>query len=300
MSRICSARRAVVILLASAGLTQSALSATATSHVTIRRAGTSTVLLDAPGTGSNSLNFATGGLVQGLSSGNGSATAGQGRISTFAAAGNFGGNGSGSVGYSVVASASVTDSFTVTAEGNVPLRIEFGMHAGGSVSTVYSDDRWRGGGAEAEVSWNMSLSGGSTSFNGSGRIWERYAPILENGILRPQKLRDESGLSFSEFALVAELGNGQVGQTFTVSMSATAFARNNIAETGHTFSAVADFGNTLRWMGIRSVTLPDGTPYTGALTITSESGFDYTTPTPGAAGLLMTSAALFGSRRRRN
>jgi hypothetical protein len=275
---------------------QTAFAATTSTSVTTFRNGA--VSQQFPGSGSGFLSFASGSESAGSTLANATASAGQGRLSVFATAGNFGG-GANSARLGASAAASLTDSFTITADSNVPLKLEFGMAATGSITTVYGPGRWEGFGPRAEVRWNIGLSGGNTSLSTSGRLFEAYRPVLNGGILVAERVSGDEGLTFREFSLVAEVGNGQIGQSFSLSMSASVNADSRVAPQGQTFSAVADFGNTLRWMGLRSVTLPDGTPYTGALSITSESGFDYTTPTPGAVGLALSGAAIFAGRRRR-
>ena len=67
-------------------------------------------------------------------------------------------------------------------------------------------------------------------------------------------------------------------------------------------AAFADFGRTLRWMYLDGVTNADGTPFTGSISVTSASGFDYTIPGPGAAGIVLLGCAggsSLNQRRRR-
>ena len=275
-----------------------AFAATATSSVLIAKFDPNRMDLNFPGVGSNSFNFASGSFTQSTSTGTGSASAGNGSITAFGATGNFGGNPNSLVQIIVNSKASLTDSFRVTADTNLPLKLEFGMRASGNVSTVYGSDRWVGGTSSATVRWNVSVSGGASSFSAQGEVSENYGPVFAGGILAPELLRTETGLAFSEFAMVMDLGSGQAGQSYSVSMSAEIFAGSTRLTDGSN-SATADFGSSLRWLGLRSATFADGTPYTGALNFTSESGFDYSIPTPGATGLLIAAACLMSARRRR-
>jgi hypothetical protein len=77
------------------------------------------------------------------------------------------------------------------------------------------------------------------------------------------------------------------------------------SEEGSFAASTADFGSTLRWLGIARAYLPDGRPYTGALSITSESGYDYgklvtAVPEPETHALMLAGLMLIGwSARRR-
>jgi hypothetical protein len=247
---------------------------TATSSITIFRVGLPT--LDFPGTGSSTFNFASGSQTLGGGTVTGTASAGQGSITAFASGGDFGANNPNSIGSMAAHSrASLSDSFRITAETDQSLKFEFGLRASGSVTTIYGTDRWVGGGPNVSVEWGVSLSGGPTALAATGKVSEAYTPEFVNGILIRERRRTETGLSFSEFALVAEVGNGQVGQTFSLGMSALARAGYGKGPVGVVMSGTADFGSTLRWMGLRSVTFANGAPYKGAFTIESASGHDY-------------------------
>lgn len=251
---------------------RNAAAQTASSSITIFRVG-GLPTLTFPGVGSSTFNFASGTQTHGGGTATGSASAGQGSITAFASAGDFGSSNPNSIGSMAAHSqASLTDSFRITAETDQALKFEFGLRASGSVATIYGTDRWVGGGASASVEWSVSLSGSATS---TGKVSESYTPELIGGILLRKLVRTETGLSFTEFALVAEVGNGQVGQNFSLGMSALARAGYNKGPVGVVMSGTADFGSTLRWLGLRSVTFANGAPYTGAFSITSASGYDY-------------------------
>jgi hypothetical protein len=254
---------------------KNAAAQTASSTVTIFRVGGLSTLTF-PGTGSSTFNFATGTQTHGGGTATGSASAGQGSITAFAAASDFGADNPDSIGSMAAhAQASLSDSFRITADTDQALKFEFGIGATGSVSTIYGADRWVGGGSSASVEWTVSLSGGPTPLSSTGKVSESYSPEFVNGVLNRKLIRTETGLSFNEFALFAEVGHGQIGQTFSLGMSALARAGYNRGPIGSTMSGTADFGSTLRWLGLRSVKFADGTPYTGAFSITSASGYDY-------------------------
>jgi hypothetical protein len=225
------------------------------------------------------LNFASGSFTQGGSTANGSASAGNGSISAFAAASDFGASPNSLGSFATHAVASLSDSFRVTADTDVPLKFEFGLRATGNVSTFRSgENRGRDAGIPSvSVEWNVGLSGGPSSLSTSGSVSEGYRPEVVEGFLVWTLVRQESGLTFNDFTMIAVVVNGTVGQTFSLSMSAKARAATGSGRVGSgaSSSGAADFGSTLRWMGLRNITFADGTPYTGAVTITSSSGHNY-------------------------
>lgn len=252
-------------------LAQSAMGASAGSNVTIRPEAQPQI--DFPGVGGSNLSFASGTLTRGNTTATGSASAGGGYLTAFAVASSTGAAHPDSRRLDVTATSALNDSFTVTADTTLPLKLEFGMRATGSVSTVYGANRWQGFGPSAKVRW--SVTAGAAQANGF--ISEGYSPVLIGGILMHQVVRSQTGLGFTEFALVMDLGSGTLGQTYGLSMSASAFANTRVAPVGVSFSGLADFGSTLRWMGLKKVTHLDGSPFTGAIQIVSESGHDYLT-----------------------
>jgi len=68
----------------------------------------------------------------------------------------------------------------------------------------------------------------------------------------------------------------------------------------HTWSAVADIGDTLAWGGIHSATLPDGTSVLPFPSVTGPDGTDFknAVPAPGAATALLCSGIALVRRRR--
>jgi hypothetical protein len=174
------------------------------------------------------------------------------------------------------------------------------MRASGNVSISRSDTSSNGiNSASAQVQWSVALTGGGNNLSQSGLIREQHVLDVVNGVPIVSVQRTQQGLGFSEFALDVDLGSGTVGQTMSISMSALASASYSAFSVGDRSSGVADFGSTLRWLGLTRATFLDGTPFEGAVQITSASGFDYTVPSPGAAGILFVGALMCGTRRRR-
>jgi MYXO-CTERM domain-containing protein len=125
-----------------------------------------------------------------------------------------------------------------------------------------------------------------------------YTIQVLNGVVERVPVNTQTGPGFGSASLTVTVPGDGLTHSFSLSMSALAKAGYNIGATGSTMSGVADFGSTLRWLGLTSITNPDGSAYTGAFQVSSNSGFDYTTPTPGAAGLLGAGMVWAGRRRR--
>lgn len=250
---------------------------TTSAHVRIFRVGLST--LNFAGVGSDTLRFASGNFAQASGTSTGSASAGGGSISTFAASGDFGALTGSLRSMGTETTGALTDSFTVTADTLLPLRLEFGIGATGTVETVRTvpagQSQNHAGTSSAEVSWLVGLTGSGTNISVSGRIRQQYILETVEGQLITRLDRIEEGLGFSTFGATIELLSGQVGQTFSLSMSSTANAGYNRGPVGATVSGAADFGSTLRWLGLTKAEFLDGTPFTGTIQISSASGFDY-------------------------
>ncbi|KQV52921.1 hypothetical protein ASC95_09015 [Pelomonas sp. Root1217] len=254
-----------------------AFAAAASASVTIRQVGDTATpnTRNFAGVGNNRLSAAAGDYTKAPMTTAGSATAGNGKISTFASAfsGRLAKPGE-PTSVSTTATASLTDSFTVSATGNDPIQMVFALHAGGNV-TASNGDPNAGlgfGGAGATASWQISLSGPNVSLATAGSVAEQKTIVSRNPF-QISIVHTETGLGFSEFSMVVGLNPGPAGTTFSLSMLAEANA--GVQQGNGAMNAIADFGNTLEWKGLAGVTLQDGSPYLGTLSFTSESGFDY-------------------------
>jgi hypothetical protein len=261
---------AVVAALCVAG---SAHAQTASAEVRIVRIPGGANTLVFPGVGSNTLRFATGSFTLLSGTSTGSASSGGGSISTFAAGSDFGAQTGSPLSMGTTSTGSLTDSFTVTADTVLPLRLEFGIRASGTVSTVRTVPVGiPSGSSSAEVQWSVGLTGPGTNISVAGLIREQqFADTTNVNTIQ----RTETGLGFSTFAATIELLDVQVGQSFTLSMSSLAKGGYNKGVPGSTVSGAADFGSTLRWLGLTKAEFLDGTPFTGAIQISSASGHDY-------------------------
>ncbi|MEQ8231137.1 MAG: hypothetical protein RLW61_18800 [Gammaproteobacteria bacterium] len=217
--------------------------------------------------------------------GEASASAGPGSLSTFATAAANANSSDGSNGVYMTARATLNDSFTITSGSELPLLLEFAAGASGTVEASHPGGPF--GISTAETLWSIALSGPGADFSTSGGItkqWNRRAPTF---VFQLDTV--ERGIGFDDFVIAIGVPAGSAGQTFDIAMSATAHASVSRPQSGNS-TAIADFGSTLEWLGLVSATLPDGTPYTGPLTIVSESGFDYreaATPVPLPATALL-------------
>lgn len=293
---------------ASLALCSASLAATAAASVTIRQVGDphSPSTQRFAGVGTDRLSVAAGRYTKVPATASGSATAGNGKISTFASAfSNRAATSGEPSSVSATATASLTDSFTVNASGDAPIEMVFALHAGGNVVASNSDPNASlgSGGANATASWQISLSGPNGASSASGSVAEQKT-LVSRDPFRFAIVRTETGLGFSEFSMLVGVTPGPVGTTFNLSMLAQASA--SIGHGNGTMSALADFGNTLEWRGLSRVTLSDGSPYLGTLSITSDSGFDYgravsAVPEPQAYALMLGGLGLISwiKRRRR-
>lgn len=280
--------------------------ATAAASVTIRQVGDPSTpnTQHFAGVGTDRLRAAAGEYTNTPVTTSGTATAGNGKITTFAGAFSNGrGNPGDPTSVSTTATASLTDSFTVSATGDDPIQMVFALHAGGNVTASNTDPNASlgFGGAGATASWQISLSGPNVSLASSGSVSEQKTIVSRNPFLI-SIVHTETGLGFSEFSMVVGVTPGPAGATFSLSMLAEASA--GVQQGNGTMNAIADFGNTLEWKGLAGVTLLDGSPYLGSLSITSESGFDYgravsAVPEPASYALLLGGMALLGLVARR-
>jgi hypothetical protein len=254
----------------------SAHAQTASALVRIVRIPGATSPIVFAGVGSNTLRFATGSFTQTSGTSTGSVSSGGGSISTFAASGDFGAQAGSLSSMNITSTGELSDSFTVTADTVLPLRLEFGIRASGTVSTVRTVPLGSVNGiSTAEVKWSVGLAGPGTNISVTGLIRELQFADTTNGQVINTIQRTEEGLGFSTFAATIEVLNAQVGQSFTLSMSSVAQAGYNKGAPGSTHSGAADFGSTLRWLGLTKAEFLDGTPFTGAIQISSASGHDY-------------------------
>jgi hypothetical protein len=287
-------------------LCNTSLAATATAAVTILQVGDTQTpnTQHFAGVGNDRLSAAAGDYSRRAMTTTGTATAGGGKISTFASGFSSGrGNPGEPTSVSTTATASLTDSFTVNASGDAPIQMVFALHAGGAVSASNTDPNagLGFGGAGATASWQISLTGPQGSQSASGSVAEQKTLVSRNPF-QISIVHSETGLGFSEFSMLVGVTPGSAGTTFNLSMLAEASA--GVQQGNGTMSAIADFGNTLQWLGLSRVTLQDGSPYLGTLSITSESGFDYgravsVVPEPASYALLLGGMALLGLVARR-
>ncbi|MFN0011635.1 MAG: hypothetical protein ACKVS8_08335 [Phycisphaerales bacterium] len=259
-----------------------------------------------PGVGSSTLQFASDNFNNGITSLIASATAGGGSLSTFAsAAAGFdttpfvdGGNAR--------ATASLSDTLTVRFDGSVAQAVtfNFAVRASGSVTFDGGINTGRTGRARSEYAMTLASSSGSVSASGAveaGRQIRVPITVIDNLLATDDYMRVE-GLGFDDLQLTLAVLPLTDGTTLDLSMSSASIGSVVATDIrpGAAMSATADFGSTLRWMGVVSATLPDGSPYTGGYSITSLSGFDYGAPVPGpGAAALLATGGLIAARRRR-
>jgi MYXO-CTERM domain-containing protein len=293
-------RRVAVAALALSGcglLAERAAAQSALAEVSILSSG-NVPTLTFPGVGPSTFKFASGSKTDGSGSANGTASAGQGSITAFAAAGDFGGRGGSIISMATHSSASMSDTIRITTSAGSPTTFSFSVGASGGVSAVRAGSTSVSGTSSASVEWSASLGGAGSSASGAGSVGMSYTIQVINGVAQRVVSNTQTGAGFGSVALTVTVPGDGRSHSFSMSMSALAKAGYNIGPTGSTMSGVADFGSTLRWLGLTSVTNPDGSAYTGTFQVSSDSGFDYTTPTPGAAGLLGAGMVWAGRRRR--
>ena len=224
------------------------------------------------------------------------ASAGNGSLSTFAsgfAGPLFGGNAIG------LATASLTDSFVVGFDGSVSNKIllDFAIHASGDASFSHGSlTNGATGGARVAYGFSVTGLGFQQSVGGS----------VERGVQRNSKtfqLEDFEifeGPPLIDFKLTLE-ASADTANFFDLAMSSRSLVSVKPGAAGTSSSAVADFGSTFTWLGLSRAYLPDGTPYTGALNITSTSGFNYgqaiaPVPEPATCAMLLAGLGLIGWR----
>lgn len=156
------------------------------------------------------------------------------------------------------------------------------------------------GGVVAFAPHFSAASGPGLNFSTFGVTTHQWWPI--SGTL--ELAITEHGIGLDDFVVAVGIPANSQGETFSLEMVASAFARTSRPVSGTTM-ATADFGSTLNWLGLVSATLPDGTPYDGPLEIISDSGFNYlesavVVPLPAAApAFALALVPLAIARRRR-
>lgn len=240
-----------------------------------------------------------------------SATAGSGSISTFTAATTRASSSATAFGVIGSAGASLSDSFTVQANGNISPRIllDFAVSATGDVSFSQFGNDTSSFGALARYS--IGLSGGALNVSITGSV-ERGRQIdiettraTQKTTFKDYEIVKGRGLNpETPMLLTMELISGGA-TTFSLSMSSEVIASVKRASNmpGSFMSAAGDFGHTLKWLGLSRAYLPDGTPYTGALNFSSASGYDYgravtAVPEPAHWALLLGGLGLLAWRTR--
>lgn len=231
-----------------------------------------------------------------------SATAGAGSISAFAVASAQRLSNIEVGDITVVATASLSDTFTEQTQSALPVVLEFAVGAAGSVSTLH-DGSIAGAIAQAGVTWSISVVGNGQNVTTSGGVsenWVRRPPNYNPRITETIEI----GLSFTDFTIAVSVPGG-VGSMFTVNMATSMAAHAVGGNAGLQYSALADFGNSLHWFGLLVARFEHGTPDAGAVLLTSESGFDYaqavtTVPLPGVPGVFIAGTSLLAAQARRN
>lgn len=202
-------------------------------------------------------------------------------------------------GVYMTARASLSDSFTILSDSALPLLLEFAAGASGTLNAMHPGGVT--GRSTAEVNWDVAMSGPGVDFSTSGGVtyqWIRRAPTFDY-VLEVF----ERGIALSDFAIAVGIPANSLGQTFSLTMTATAHASTSAPQSGTT-SASADFGSTLNWLGLVSATLPDGSPYEGPLSIVSDSGFNYlesavVVPVPAVVPIFVLALGTLGVTTRR-
>lgn len=275
------------------------------------------VRVQAPGVDRTSSQavFAADEFNNGVVIGTGTASAGAGHLSTFAstAAGRDSTPFIDDIG--ITARASVADHFTIHLnDPNVPTSgvfFHFLLEASGSASygdgctAVPSIVCYTG---FAQSSWTANVTSNGTASAFAGSIASGRESIVENKVISTRLFTDRTtGLGMSAFEVATPVlpldgGDLRVDVVFFAEARARVVSPDMDARGSFTH-AVADFGHTLKWLGLDRVTLADGTPYTGGFTITSASGFDYgqalAVPEPASAGSLVAGLLLLAGLRRR-
>jgi hypothetical protein len=257
-----------------------------------------------PGVGSSRLSAASDSSAARGVSVTASAQASPGVLSTFA-------SGVGATTFPTFvpgfseANASFSDVMVINAEGNVQngLAFHFLLSASGTVSASAPPGRTVT--ASSEYTATYSTPGGSTSTSGGRSTGVEFFVTPEHTInFRP--FSRDIGLGFGMIPIDiiwTREAAGNAGLPVSLSFSShswVSFDGGGGFNNG-SFDAVSDFGHTLRWMGLDSVTNADGTPFTGSFSVTSASGVDYTIPAPGAAGIVLVGCAggsILNRRRR--
>lgn len=259
-----------------------------------------------PGVGSGFLSAASDSSAANGVSVLASASASPGVLSTFAS-GVSGTTHPFFVTGFAEANAAFSDVMTINAEGNAQnaLAFRFLLSATGTVSGSAPPRRTVVASSEFTSTFTVPGGGGSTTTGGKSAGVESFLNPDRTTSFR--QFQRDIGFGFGMIPIEIIWTREAAGNTgLPVSLSFS--SRSRIAFDGGggfnngSFSAIADFGHTLRWMGLESVTNADGTPVTGSISVTSASGFDYTIPGPGAAGIVLLGCAggsILNRRRRR-
>ncbi len=202
------------------------------------------------------------------------------------------------------ASAQTQDSFVVSGLSASNVTLTFGALVEGTLlSSVTPANRTNLNGLiEAAAGFTAHLSlrssnGTDSSASSAGCVKGSINTVsVCNGFTNVQ----ESELVFSLITTSIVASNGDV-LTGLMSMETTNLTR---AIDGEAVDAAGNFGNTMLWEGLQSMALQNGAPYTGAIQLTADSGFDYTqaatetAPEPGTWLLAGFGVALaFGAKR---
>jgi hypothetical protein len=191
--------------------------------------------------------------------------------------------------------------------GAAPVTLTFAVGVSGELSNAmvkgtfnpFSGELWS---ARSQFEFRASLSAGSAGasailgdcIRGSGS-----GTSVCNGTVNP----DVGSRSISEVVMLSLLASNGDNIDVFLSLFTSVGA---ISHYGGSAAAGADFGHSVRWLGLNSATV-GGAAYAGPLTLTSESGFDYLhgegslapIPAPETYATLLAGLGLLGFAARR-